>query len=186
MRDTDLVSAITGNTGDSGWKDMIPQVHSGCRQHLSAASLMRRQKRSRGCGRRRPRCGMGGGTEMIVPYANFRGIITWCKMQMIGGILTLCLTTVPTAGQRWTEVLTMPACKACGEWFAKTNPHEELCFKCEYSLHRLSSYVARVVRCKDCIHCTHTTDRDDSGLFCGGWHRVQPDDFCSYGKKKND
>lgn len=20
----------------------------------------------------------------------------------------------------------MPACKACGEWFAKTNPHEEL------------------------------------------------------------
>lgn len=123
---------------------------------------------------------------MIVPYANFRGIITWCKMQMIGGILTLCLTTVPTAGQRWTEVLTMPACKACGEWFAKTNPHEELCFKCEYSLHRLSSYVARVVRCKDCIHCTHTTDRDDSGLFCGGWHRVQPDDFCSYGKKKND
>ena len=28
MRDTDLVSAITGNTGDSGWKDMIPQVDS--------------------------------------------------------------------------------------------------------------------------------------------------------------
>ena len=26
MRDTDLVSAITGNTGDSGWRNMVPQV----------------------------------------------------------------------------------------------------------------------------------------------------------------
>ena len=38
----------------------------------------------------------------------------------------------------------MPACKVCGEWFAKTNPHEELCFKCEYSLYRLSGYVVPV------------------------------------------
>ena len=28
----------------------------------------------------------------------------------------------------------MPGCKACGEWFVKTNPHEELCFKCECAL----------------------------------------------------
>lgn len=28
MRDTDLVSAITGNTGDSGWRHMLPQVDS--------------------------------------------------------------------------------------------------------------------------------------------------------------
>lgn len=46
----------------------------------------------------------------------------------------------------------MPACKVCGEWFAKTNPHEELCFKCECALSRLSSYATRVVRCKDCKH----------------------------------
>ena len=43
-----------------------------------------------------------------------------------------------------------------------------------------------VTQCKDCIHCTPTTDRDGSGLFCAiwgrGWHRVQPDDFCSYGE----
>ena len=43
-----------------------------------------------------------------------------------------------------------------------------------------------VTRCKDCIHCTRTTDRDGSGLFCAiwgrGWHRVQSDDFCSYGE----
>lgn len=28
MRDTDLVSAITGNTGGSGWRHMLPQVDS--------------------------------------------------------------------------------------------------------------------------------------------------------------
>jgi hypothetical protein len=129
---------------------------------------------------------MGGGTEMIVPYANFRGIITWCKMQMIGGILTLCLTTVPTAGQRWTEVLTMPACKACGEWFAKTNPHEELCFKCECALYRLSSYVARVTRCKDCAHydlgvCLKIYS--DGNAQKDSWQSRNPDDFCSYGER---
>ena len=78
----------------------------------------------------------------------------------------------------------MPACKACGEWFAKTNPHEELCFKCEYSLHRLSSYVARVVRCKDCIHCTHTTDRDDSGLFAEDGIGCNPMTFAVTARKR--
>ena len=60
----------------------------------------------------------------------------------------------------------MPACKVCGEWFAKTNPHEELCFKCECALSRLSSYVAPIVHgrwirphwknnnyCCDCSEC---------------------------------
>ena len=28
MNDQDLVSAITGNTGDSGWRNMLPQVDS--------------------------------------------------------------------------------------------------------------------------------------------------------------
>ena len=28
MNDQDLVSAITGNTGDSGWRHMVPQVDS--------------------------------------------------------------------------------------------------------------------------------------------------------------
>ena len=45
---------------------------------------------------------------------------------------------------KMTGVSIMPACKACGEWFAKTNPHEELCFKCEYSLYGLSGYVVPV------------------------------------------
>ena len=38
----------------------------------------------------------------------------------------------------------MPACKVCGEWFTKTEPHRELCIKCEYALCRLSSYVVPV------------------------------------------
>ena len=45
-----------------------------------------------------------------------------------------------------------------------------------------------VTRCKDCKHCTETADYGGRGLFCAiwgrGWHRVQPDDFCSYGKPK--
>lgn len=48
--------------------------------------------------------------------------------------------------------------------------------------------VAPVVRCKDCKHCTETADYGGRGLFCAiwgrGWHRVQPDDFCSYGEPK--
>ena len=46
----------------------------------------------------------------------------------------------------------------------------------------------KATRCKDCKHCTETADYGGSGLFCAiwgrGWHRVQPDDFCSYGEPK--
>ena len=38
----------------------------------------------------------------------------------------------------------MPACKACGHWFVKIKPQEELCDKCESALYRLSGYVAPV------------------------------------------
>lgn len=44
--------------------------------------------------------------------------------------------------------------------------------------------VVPVVRCKDCKHSRETAD--GRGLFCSvwgrGWHWVQPDGFCSYGK----
>lgn len=69
----------------------------------------------------------------------------------------------------------MPACKVCGEWFAKTNPHEELCFKCECALSRLSSYATRVVRCKDCyqsavindvFYCTYWGKNTDENGYC--------------------
>ena len=45
-----------------------------------------------------------------------------------------------------------------------------------------------VVRCRECQHCKETVDYKGPGLFCsiGGreWQRVQPDDFCSYGQRK--
>lgn len=88
----------------------------------------------------------------------------------------------------------MPACKVCGEWFAKTNPHEELCFKCECALSRLSSYATRVVRCKDCKHYRnyqnglcylHTEPKTNARGYSGDAVCVEPDDFCSYGEKKD-
>lgn len=46
-----------------------------------------------------------------------------------------------------------------------------------------------VVRCKGCTHCVRTTDIDGPGLFCSiwgrQWNRVQLDDFCSYGERKD-
>lgn len=47
-----------------------------------------------------------------------------------------------------------------------------------------------VVRCKDCTHCVRTIDIDGPGLFCAiwgrQWNRVQLDDFCSYGERRED
>ena len=45
-----------------------------------------------------------------------------------------------------------------------------------------------VVRCRECHHCKETMDRKGPGLFCSiwgrEWQRVQPNDFCSYGQRK--
>ena len=73
----------------------------------------------------------------------------------------------------------MPACKVCGSWFVKIKPHEELCDKCECALCRLSRYVARVTRCKDCKH--------ELGGRCSicGFQKRKPGDFCSYGERKD-
>lgn len=87
----------------------------------------------------------------------------------------------------------MPACKACGAWFVKVKPHEELCDKCESALYRLSGYVARVVRCKDCKHYRnypnglcylHTEPKSNARGYSGEAVCVEPDDFCSYGERK--
>ena len=78
----------------------------------------------------------------------------------------------------------MPACKACGEWFAKTNPHEELCFKCECALCRLSNYVNRVVRCKNCIDGM-VSDDNKYIICCRLGVGMEFDDFCSHGERKD-
>lgn len=79
----------------------------------------------------------------------------------------------------------MPACKACGEWFAKTNPHEELCFKCECALCRLSGYVSRVVRCKNCANGM-VSDDNKYIICCILGVGMDFDDFCSYGERKDE
>ncbi len=75
----------------------------------------------------------------------------------------------------------MPACKACGAWFVKIKPHEELCDKCECALSRLSSYVARVVRCKDCKYNRGSKKCLNPDSF---FAVPKDDDFCSYGERK--
>lgn len=46
-----------------------------------------------------------------------------------------------------------------------------------------------VVRCSSCKHCKEAADHEGCGFFCAiwgrGWHRVQPDDFCSYGERRD-
>nr|DAM55480.1 MAG TPA: RRN7 Zinc-finger of RNA-polymerase I-specific TFIIB, Rrn7 [Caudoviricetes sp.] len=78
----------------------------------------------------------------------------------------------------------MPACKACGAWFVKIKPHEELCDKCECALCRLSGYVARVTRCKDCKHSWE----DLGGLTCSHGVCVDcvvlGDFYCANGERK--
>lgn len=83
----------------------------------------------------------------------------------------------------------MPACKVCGSWFVKIKPHEELCDKCECALYRLSGYVARVTRCKDCKHygmgvCLKIYS--DGNAHPEAWQSRKPEDFCSYGERKDD
>lgn len=127
-----------------------------------------------------PQWCMGGGMRMkLAHYAGRNQRKDWTQRSGTIGSLT-------TAGQRWIKVMTMPA---CGEWFAKTNPHEELCFKCECALYRLSNYVARVTRCKDCAHydlgvCLKIYS--DGNAQKDPWQSRNPDDFCSYGERKGN
>lgn len=89
----------------------------------------------------------------------------------------------------------MPACKVCGHWFVKIKPQEELCDKCESALYRLSGYVAPVVRCKDCKHYRnypnglcylHTESKANARGYSGDAVCVEPEDFCSYGERKEE
>lgn len=54
----------------------------------------------------------------------------------------------------------------------------------------LSVDAVPVVRCRGCKHCKEADDHEGRGFFCAiwgrGWHRVQPDDFCSHGERKED
>ena len=38
----------------------------------------------------------------------------------------------------------MADCKACGRWFASTDPNEEICYVCRHALERLNGYAVPV------------------------------------------
>jgi hypothetical protein len=82
----------------------------------------------------------------------------------------------------------MPDCKACGEWFAKTRDDMVLCSKCERALGRLAGYAEVVVRCKNCKHydlgvCLKIYS--NGNVHPEAWQSRKPDDFCSYGERKD-
>ena len=85
----------------------------------------------------------------------------------------------------------MANCKACGRWFASTNPADEICYPCNQALKRLNGYAVPVVRCKDCKYyderyedCNHPALWFEYCSDCG--LSMNPDDFCSYGERKDN
>ena len=69
------------------------------------------------------------------------------------------------------------------------SPNELLCYgevlvsTSRVADHLIDNDVVQVVRCKDCRYC----QRDAYGLWCFNdyEHSLQPDDFCSYGERKD-
>lgn len=73
---------------------------------------------------------------------------------------------------------------------------EELIRALQYDRHQYAQGYAdgkrdaldELVRCKECTHNRKTIDEKGCGIFCAiwgrGWHRVEPDDFCSYGERR--
>lgn len=50
----------------------------------------------------------------------------------------------------------------------------------------LAADVAPVVRCKDCNHCDPENYHCDHPMSTAAPLRRKPDDFCSYGERKDD
>ena len=50
--------------------------------------------------------------------------------------------------------------------------------------------IKKVVRCKDCTNKRKATAENGTIIFCSiwgrGWYRVDPNDFCSYGERKDN
>ena len=98
-------------------------------------------------------------------------------------VIQLVQTTAQTAEQRWTEGKTM------------AENYKELYHWAKYMLDKYQDEIVpglreqlekrvEVVRCKDCKHLMFS----DFYGECGQAHMgvVKPDDFCSYGDRKED
>lgn len=81
----------------------------------------------------------------------------------------------------------MPSCKSCSEWFVKTRDDMVLCSKCEIALGRLAGYAVPVVRCKDCVNGDIIVkDSYKYIICCLHGIRMDRDDFCNYGARKEE
>ena len=82
----------------------------------------------------------------------------------------------------------MDKCKACGREFASTNPKDEICYPCENALKRLNGYAVPVVRCKDCEFCNYhpSSDTYKCCSMRGMYRAVLPEEFCSWGERKDN
>lgn len=81
-------------------------------------------------------------------------------------------------------------CKACGNKFVSTDERLEICPACEYAIKRLSGYVVKVVRCKDCKHFRKGNEHNPD--WCVMWspavgHKEQcaEDGYCNWGERKD-
>ena len=93
--------------------------------------------------------------------------------------------TAPTAGQRWTEVLTMRLIDAdkLDWWYKGRNIRRVI-----DDAPTVDAVV--VTRCKDCVHWdddpdTYGADYGPKGKCMKSFETMCADDFCSYGERKD-
>lgn len=87
------------------------------------------------------------------------------------------------------DALIADSCRDCPEELRKRCKTEPACADTKFLFEIPTVDAVPVVRCRGCKHCKEATDYEGRGFFCAiwgrGWHRVQPDDFCSYGERKD-
>lgn len=87
------------------------------------------------------------------------------------------------------DALIADSCRDCPEELRKRCKTEPACADTKFLFEIPTVDAVPVVRCRDCKHCKEADDHEGRGFFCAiwgrGWHRVQPDDFCSYGERKD-
>ena len=87
------------------------------------------------------------------------------------------------------DALIADSCRDCPEELRKRCKTEPACADTKFLFEIPTVDAVPVVRCRDCKRCKEVAYREGRGFFCAiwgrGWHRVQPDDFCSYGERKD-
>lgn len=86
------------------------------------------------------------------------------------------------------DALIADSCRDCPEELRKRCKTEPACADTKFLFEIPTVDAVPVVRCRDCKRCKEVAYREGRGFSCAiwgrGWYRVQPDDFCSYGERK--